>query len=55
MSAADPIPEAMRELMFMPNTILSPHIAGWTVESHKKLAEVIAGKIIKEFGEGDKP
>lgn len=54
MSAADPIPEAMRELMFMPNTILSPHIAGWTVESHKKLAEVIAGKIIKEFGEGDK-
>ena len=54
MSAADPIPEAMRELMFMPNTILTPHIAGWTVESHKKLAEVIANKIIGEFGEGDK-
>lgn len=54
MSAADPIPEAMRELMFMPNTILTPHIAGWTVESHKKLAEVIANKIIGKFGEGDK-
>ncbi len=54
MSAADPIPEAMRELMFMPNTLLTPHIAGWTVESHRKLAEVIANKIIGEFGQGDK-
>ena len=52
-SAAEPLPEAMRELMFMPNTILSPHIAGWTTESHEKLATVIANKIIKEFGEGD--
>lgn len=52
-SAADPIPEAMRELMFMPNTILSPHVAGWTKESHRKLAEVIADKIIAEFGEDD--
>ena len=52
-SAADPIPDAMRELMFLPNTIMSPHIAGWTVESHQKLAQVIADKIIAEFGEGD--
>ncbi|SFB71417.1 hydroxyacid dehydrogenase [Zunongwangia sp. SCSIO 43204] len=52
-SAAEPLPEAMRELMFMPNTILSPHVAGWTTESHEKLATVIANKIIKEFGEGD--
>lgn len=51
--AADPVPEALRELMFMPNTLLSPHVAGWTKESHQKLAEVIADKIIAEFGEGD--
>ncbi|MFC6859985.1 2-hydroxyacid dehydrogenase [Zunongwangia atlantica] len=52
-SAAEPLPEAMRELMFMPNTILSPHVAGWTVESHEKLATVIANKIIKQFGKGE--
>ena len=52
-SAADPIPEAMRELMFMPHTILSPHVAGWTTESHERLATVIADKIIAEFGEGN--
>lgn len=53
MRAADPLPEAMRELMFMPNTLLSPHVAGWTKESHRKLAEVIADKIVAEFGKGD--
>lgn len=52
-SAADPIPEALRELMFMPHTLLSPHVAGWTVESHEGLANVIADKIIVEFGTGD--
>lgn len=51
--AADPVPEALRELMFMPNTLLSPHVAGWTTESHQKLAEVIADKIIDNFGKGD--
>ena len=49
-SAADPIPEALRELMFMPHTLLSPHVAGWTQESHEKLATVIADKIIGSFG-----
>lgn len=52
-SAADPIPEALRELMFMPHTLLSPHVAGWTKESHRGLATVIANKIIAEFGQGD--
>ena len=28
------------------NVILTPHIAGWTVESHQKLAQVIVNKII---------
>ena len=50
-SAADPIPEALRELMFMPHTLLSPHVAGWTQESHEGLATVIADKIIAAFGE----
>ena len=52
-SAADSIPEALRELMFMPHTLLSPHVAGWTVESHEGLATVIADKIIADFGQGD--
>ncbi|MDT0646838.1 2-hydroxyacid dehydrogenase [Zunongwangia sp. F260] len=52
-SAAEPLPEAMRELMFLPNVILSPHVAGWTVESHKRLASVIASKITSKFGLGD--
>lgn len=53
-SAADSIPEALRELMFMPHTLLSPHVAGWTIESHEKLATVIADKIIGSFGVEEK-
>ena len=34
------------ELLKMDNVLLSPHIAGWTVESKVKLAEVIVEKII---------
>ncbi|MDT0677718.1 2-hydroxyacid dehydrogenase [Autumnicola musiva] len=52
-STAEPLPEAMRELMFLPNVILSPHVAGWTVESHKRLASVIASKIIDKYGKGE--
>jgi len=29
--------------------VLSPHIAGWTVESLEKLARILAGKIISHF------
>lgn len=54
LSVDNPIPQAMKELMFLPNVILSPHVAGWTVESHQKLASVIAEKIIVKFGKGDK-
>jgi D-3-phosphoglycerate dehydrogenase / 2-oxoglutarate reductase len=38
--------ELYEKLYSMPNTILSPHIAGWTVESKKRLAEILCGKII---------
>jgi D-3-phosphoglycerate dehydrogenase / 2-oxoglutarate reductase len=40
------IPEAFRYLLQAPNVLLTPHIAGWTFESHEKLAQVIAGKMI---------
>ena len=40
------LPTAFKELLQFNNVILSPHIAGWTVESKIKLAEVIAEKII---------
>ena len=29
--------------------ILTPHIAGWTFESHLKLAKIIVQKIQKDF------
>lgn len=43
------LPIAFRELLGMENVLLSPHIAGWTVESKEKLAVVIADKIIQNF------
>ncbi|WP_424492979.1 2-hydroxyacid dehydrogenase [Salinimicrobium sp. GXAS 041] len=47
------LPEALQELLLMKNVILSPHVAGWTIESHQKLANTIAEKIIKAFGSAD--
>lgn len=44
------VPQELEELFKMDNVILSPHIAGWTVESKIKLAEVIGNKIISAFG-----
>ena len=44
------MPQALQELLVMPNVLLSPHVAGWTVESHRKLADTIAHKIIEHFG-----
>ena len=43
------IPKSLSDLLSMDNVILSPHIAGWTVESKEKLAQVIVDKIIVEF------
>ena len=42
-------PKALQELLAMDNVILSPHIAGWTVESKFKLAQTIVEKILDEF------
>lgn len=42
-------PHALKELMKMDNVLLTPHIAGWTYESKRKLAEVIFEKIMEAF------
>ncbi len=47
----DHIPPDLQELMYLENVILSPHVAGWTVESHEKLATTIAHKIVAKFGD----
>ena len=43
------MPPALEELLKMDNVILSPHVAGWTVESKIKLAQTIVDKITAEF------
>jgi D-3-phosphoglycerate dehydrogenase len=42
-------PEALKYLLESKNVILSPHIAGWTFESHERLAQVIVDKIKQLF------
>jgi len=45
-------PEAFQYLLKAKNVILTPHIAGWTLESHERLAQVIVDKIkAKYFGQ----
>jgi D-3-phosphoglycerate dehydrogenase / 2-oxoglutarate reductase len=39
------LPEAFHYLLNAKNVILSPHIAGWTFESHERLAQIIVDKI----------
>lgn len=43
------LPEAFRYLTQAPNVLLTPHIAGWTIESKEKLAQTIVDKIVKNF------
>ncbi|AOZ99013.1 2-hydroxyacid dehydrogenase [Flavobacterium commune] len=38
-------PEAFQYLLEADNVLLSPHVAGWTFESHERLAQVIVDKI----------
>lgn len=44
------IPDDYLFLMEHPRVVLTPHIAGWTHESNKRLAGVMAEKIIQSFG-----
>ncbi|NAS10661.1 2-hydroxyacid dehydrogenase [Poritiphilus flavus] len=49
MFSEEQLPEAFHYLMKAENVILSPHVAGWTVESKEKLAQTIVDKIKAEF------
>lgn len=42
-------PEAFQYLLESDNVLLSPHVAGWTFESHERLAQVIVDKIKKLY------
>ncbi|WP_275314976.1 2-hydroxyacid dehydrogenase [Tenacibaculum bernardetii] len=45
----DEMPEAFKYLIKSENVLLSPHVAGWTVESKEKLAQTIVDKIKSKF------
>jgi D-3-phosphoglycerate dehydrogenase len=42
-------PVAFDYLLQAENVLLTPHIAGWTFESHEKLAQVVVDKIMKLY------
>ena len=46
---SEELPEPLEELLKLDNVILSPHVAGWTVESKEKLALVTVDKILERF------
>ncbi|MCK7589290.1 2-hydroxyacid dehydrogenase [Subsaxibacter sp. CAU 1640] len=48
-SSAVEMPEAFDYLIKADNVLLTPHVAGWTVESKEKLAQTIVDKIKAEF------
>jgi len=43
------MPEAFQYLINAKNVLLSPHVAGWTIESKEKLAQTIVDKIKAKF------
>lgn len=47
--SADNMPEAFQYLIASENVLLTPHVAGWTVESNIKLAQTIVDKIQAKF------
>lgn len=46
----DELPEPLQKLLKNDRVILSPHIAGWTHESNRKLAETIVRKVAELIG-----
>ena len=46
---SEELPQALKELLALDNVLISPHVAGWTVESKEQLAKVIADKIVTGF------
>lgn len=45
----DHLPDAFHYLLHSPRAVLTPHVAGWTVESKEKLASFLAQKIIENL------
>ncbi|WP_250435593.1 2-hydroxyacid dehydrogenase [Hanstruepera flava] len=43
------LPEAFKYLIKAENVLLTPHVAGWTIESKEKLAQTIVDKIKAKF------
>jgi len=43
------MPESFRYLVSSPKVLLSPHVAGWTIESYEKLSTVLADKVEKLY------
>ncbi|REH56570.1 D-3-phosphoglycerate dehydrogenase [Tenacibaculum gallaicum] len=43
------MPEAFKYLIHAENVLISPHVAGWTIESKEKLAQTIVDKIKVKF------
>lgn len=43
------LPEAFKYLIKADNVLLTPHVAGWTVESKLKLTQVVVDKIKNQF------
>jgi len=43
------LPAAFKYLTTAENVILSPHVAGWTVESYQKLAQTVVDKVKEKF------
>lgn len=42
-------PEPLKYLSSCDNVVLTPHVAGWTVESYQKLSSYLADKILNRF------
>ncbi|WP_282148561.1 2-hydroxyacid dehydrogenase [Algibacter lectus] len=43
------MPEAFQYLIDSENVLLTPHVAGWTIESKEKLAQTIVNKVLAKF------
>jgi D-3-phosphoglycerate dehydrogenase len=43
------LPDAFKYLIEAPNVLLTPHVAGWSVESKEKLARTIVEKVKAHF------
>lgn len=41
--------ELMARLFSQEKVVLSPHVAGWSVESYRKISEVLADKLLADF------